>query len=293
MGAGGHEATALSRSAVSGQGPARWRSHIIWLLPLGLIFAPTAHWLWQRWTMSVWHNSHGLLVPFMVAYLVGRGLRSDRTGEEEASAWGFLFLVPAFLLVIADSAIKTQLLSAVGLVLCLPGLSFVLLGARRTRRLVVAWILALGMLPIPAAFAQPILMLLRRVSAAGAAEVLSLLGIPVLREDTTLYLSDQSLLIADSCSGFSAMYGSITIALLLACLVPSRMRGLLVIAISVPSALICNILRCVALALMVHGRGVELLETSLHSWTGVAAFGLTTLVLIAAAGLSRAEEAAA
>ena len=243
--------------------------------------------------MSVWHNSHGLLVPFMVAYLVGRGLRSDRTGEEEASAWGFLFLVPAFLLVIADSAIKTQLLSAVGLVLCLPGLSFVLLGARRTRRLVVAWILALGMLPIPAAFAQPILMLLRRVSAAGAAEVLSLLGIPVLREDTTLYLSDQSLLIADSCSGFSAMYGSITIALLLACLVPSRMRGLLVIAISVPSALICNILRCVALALMVHGRGVELLETSLHSWTGVAAFGLTTLVLIAAAGLSRAEEAAA
>ena len=46
------------------------RSRLPWLVAVGLValFAPTVMWLWERWTLSVWHNAHGLLLVPVVAY---------------------------------------------------------------------------------------------------------------------------------------------------------------------------------------------------------------------------------
>src|SRR5664280_3816559 len=85
-----------------------WAAHTLWILPAILVFAPTIHWLWQRWTMSVWHNVHGLFIPFVVAYLICKVLRSDPIVDAEQSAWGFLFLVVALGMIVLDSAIQTQ-----------------------------------------------------------------------------------------------------------------------------------------------------------------------------------------
>jgi exosortase len=261
-----------------------WNRHAAWLLLFAVIFAPTVYWLWQRWTMSVWHNTHGALIPFVVAYLVRDSLRRDRSREESSSAWGFLFLVTGLLLVVVDSAIRTQLLAAFGLVLCLPGLSLLLLGARRTRQLAFPLTLAFFMLPIPAAFVQRVMLLLREISAVGAAELLSLVGVPVLREHTMLHLSGTSLMVADACSGFSTLYSAVTMALLLAYLTPSRIRRVVILAAAAPAAIIANVLRCAALSLMVQGWGTEFLETWLHPFTGLASFGLALAVLMMLAG---------
>jgi exosortase len=261
-----------------------WNRHAAWLLLFAVIFAPTVYWLWQRWTMSVWHNTHGALIPFVVAYLVRDSLRRDESREESSSAWGFLFLVTGLLLVVVDSAIRTQLLAAFGLVLCLPGLSLLLLGARRTRQLAFPLTLAFFMLPIPAAFVQRVMLLLREISAVGAAELLSLVGVPVLREHTMLHLSGSSLMVADACSGFSTLYSAVTMALLLAYLTPSRIRRVVILAAAAPAAIIANVLRCAALSLMVQGWGTEFLETWLHPFTGLASFGLALAVLMMLAG---------
>ena len=113
--------------------PRGWAAHAVWILLAILVFAPTIYWLWQRWTMSVWHNMHGMFIPFVVAYFIREVLRSDQIVDAEQSAWGFLFLIPGLGMIVLDSAIRTQLLSAFGMVVCLPGLSLLLLGSRRTQ----------------------------------------------------------------------------------------------------------------------------------------------------------------
>src|SRR5688500_4233987 len=97
------------------------------------LLAPTVAWLYERWTMSVWHNAHGLFIPPLVAYLVYEELKRTRHRPAASSAWGFAFLVPALLLHALDAGMHTQLLSALALVLMLPGLALLLLGVERTR----------------------------------------------------------------------------------------------------------------------------------------------------------------
>jgi exosortase len=256
-----------------------WAAHTVWILLALLVFAPTIHWLWQRWTMSVWHNVHGMFVPLIVAYLIYEVLRSDQMVDAEQSAWGFLFLIAGLGMIVLDSAIRTQLLSAIGMVVCLPGLSLLLLGKRRTQALAFVWILSFFMLPIPAAFIERFTLLLRRIAAAGTAQVIALLGVPIAREDTTLFLPAGSLSITDACSGFSVLYASVTLALVLAYMNRSWPRRLLLLAAAFPIAMACNILRCALLALIVQRWGTGILHTGLHPASGLLTFAAAAVLL--------------
>jgi exosortase len=250
------------------------------LVVYGIIVAPTVHWLWQRWTMSIWHNGHGIFVPFLVAYLIRESLRDDpANGEEASSAWGFAFLIPAMLMIILDSAIETQLLSALAIVISLPGLSLIFLGARRTRALTFAWALALFMLPIPAAFVEPVMVKLRLISSIGSERLIDLFGIPVLRDHTTLILTGASVSIEDACSGFSTLYACLTFALLFAHLAYSPATKLSLVVSAVPIAIASNILRCAALALLADRYGDDILKTWLHVGSGIVSFASALLVL--------------
>src|SRR5574338_1150872 len=57
-----------------------------------VLYAPTGKFLWERWTMSVWHNAHGLLVPPVVAYLIYQELKRFEGPAPRSSAWGFALL---------------------------------------------------------------------------------------------------------------------------------------------------------------------------------------------------------
>ncbi len=266
--------------------PRAWTAHAVWILLAVLVFAPTIYWLWQRWTMSVWHNVHGMFVPFIVAYFIRKVLRSDHIVDAEQSAWGFLFLIAGLGMIVLDSAIRTQLLSAFGMVVCLPGLSLLLLGSRRTKALAFAWVLSFFMLPIPAAFIERFMLLLRRISAAGAEPIIALFGVPVARDDTTLFLPKHSLSITDACSGFSALYASVTLALVFASMNPSWPRRVVTLGAAFPIAIACDILRCALLALIVQRWGSGILDTVLHPASAVLTFTAAAALL---AFLSRAE----
>jgi exosortase len=262
----------------------RQREHAVWacLFAICAVFAPTVHWLWQRWTLSIWHNGHGLFIPFIVAYLVGQTLRNETENREESSRWGFAFLLPALLLICADSAIRTQLLSAFALVLCLPGLSLLFLGARRTRALAFPLVLPLFMLPVPAAFISGLHYKLRIISGIGAERLLSLVNVAVERNDTTLHIADGLLVIADACSGFSALYACVTLAMLLAHKAESARRAIVILLAAVPVAIGCNIVRCFILAMLSVQYGREILATEWHVISGFVSFaasiGLLALV---------------
>ncbi len=252
---------------------------LLWIALFVAAFAPTAMWLWSRWTISIWYSGHGIFMPFILAYLLWERLHEDPVSGSHSSAWGFVFLFTGLAMLALDAAIQTDLLAAAGLVVCLPGLSLLVLGGDRTRGLVFALVIAAFMLPIPAGFVTKIHLFLREITAFGTSYVVPLLDIPLSKNGTVLNVPGHSVSVADACSGFSTMYAAVTTGLILSHLNPSKSRGLLLIATSVVLAIICNIIRVSFLVLVVYYGHADLLETSLHEGSGIVSFAVVIAIL--------------
>jgi len=246
---------------------------------LVVLYAPTAKFLWERWTVDVWHNAHGLLVPPVVAYLIYRELVSFRGAPPTSNAWGFVLLLPALALQALDAGMHTQLLSAASILVLLPGLSLLLLGTARTRAIVFPLVFLAAALPIPLGMTDQIHMQLRLIATAGSGWAVSWLGIPVFAEGTTLHLAPGPLQITDACSGFSTLYAAAAVACLTAHSAPTTARKLIVLAAAAPLAIAANVLRIVLLTILVVWKGPWILDTSLHPLSGMMTFAIALPII--------------
>ncbi len=258
---------------------------------LVLVYQPTLAWLVERWTISVWHNAHGALVLPVALWLMWQELRPTWRAGPASSAWGWLFVVPALLLHVLDLGMHTQLLSAVSFVVLLPGLSLLLLGASRTRRIAFPLAFTALMLPIPLALTERLHLVLRHIAAEACAYLVPLLGIPVYKVGTTLQLSNASLLVADACSGFSTLYAAGAVALLTMYISASPARRLLVALLFAPIAIAVNVVRVALLVVLVYWQGTDVLATSLHELSGIVTFLIALPVIFWLGGPARPIEA--
>lgn len=265
----------------------------VWLVLIALvaIYAPTVAWLWDRWTMSVWHNAHGMLIPLVVAYFVRDELQRYEGPAEPGSPWGFAWLVPALLLHVVDGAMHTQLLSAASIVLALPGLSFLLLGPSRTRKILFPLLFLAFMLPIPLGVTERVHLALRHLTARGVEHLVPLVGVPLFRDGLTLETGEIRLFVADACSGFSTLYAAMTVACLTAYFCPVPWRRVAVLIGAAPIAIGANILRVALLVLLVRYYGNDVLGTWMHEGSGILTFVLA-LPLIFWLGTPATERAA-
>jgi len=244
-------------------------------IELFVLYAPTVRWLYERWTLSVWHNAHGLLLVPVVGYFAYRELQPLASHPRASNPWGFAILIPALALTALDAGIHTELLAAIALVLALPGLSLLLLGATRTRAILFPLCLLLFSLPIPLGITETIHWQLRQVVVAATSAIVPVLGIPIYVEGTTLHMAKDSLEVADACSGFSTLYAAMAVACLTAYTASTPGRRVLVLLAAAPIAIASNILRVILLVLLVVWRGQDVLHTSLHPLSGMLTFALS------------------
>lgn len=262
---------------------------LLWLalVELAILYAPTIAWLFDRWTMSVWQNAHGLFIPPVVAYFVYQELRRWHGVPVGSSAWGFVIVVPALALHALDAGMHTELLAAFSLVLLLPGLSLLGLGVARTRAILFPLAFLAFALPIPLALTEQVHWQLRQVATAAAAAVVPMLGVPVFVEGTTIHLARGSLQVADACSGFSTLYAAMAVACLVAYTSAGTLRRTLVLTLAAPVAIAANALRVIGLVLLVAWQGTEILDTFVHPLSGVMTFALALPIIFRLGGDAR------
>jgi exosortase len=264
-------------ASAAGAHESAWRDRFVLslvLCALVLLYAPTVRWLFGRWTMSVWHNAHGLFIPPVVAYYAYQALRDVRHLPPSTTAWGFAVLIVALALHVLDMGMHTQLLSAFSIVIALPGLSLLFLGFERTKPILFPLSFLLFMLPIPLGLTEPVHLWLRQLATNAAVFLLPQFGVPAYAEETLLHLPNSALLVADACSGFSTLYAAVAIACLVAYTTFEWRRRLLVLGLAVPLALGANILRVALLGILVNWQGDDVLATSLHPASGMLTFVL-------------------
>ena len=249
----------------------QWLLAVVAVLSV-ILFAPTILWLWNRWTMGVWYNGHGILIVLVVIYLVGRELYNQRGLAKSSNPLGFVILIPALVIHMLDAGIHSQLLSATALFLSLPGLSLLFLGTERTKSILFPLSILLLTLPIPLIFTESIHLTLRHIAANSVAWLLPFFGVPVFATGTLLQIPNGSLQVADSCSGFSILYATVTVAILTAYFCSDNRRRAIILTIAVPLAIGVNIVRVLMLTLLVHWISLDVLKTSAHEISGLLTF---------------------
>lgn len=251
----------------------------LWVCAAALVALlwPTLAWMYGQWTTSLWTNSHGVFVPLVMGYLGWLALREDPAPGEHASPWGFAFAVPALVMVVLDASVRTYYLAAAGLVLLLPGLSLLVLGATRTRALAVTWLVGIFMIPVPDTPATHLY--LRGATAAGVEPLLRGLGFPIVRDGTLIEIPSGIFLVSDACSGFATVYAAVGVAVVMSLYTRSHLRRAALLLSALPLALAANVVRVLILILLTHAFGSELLDTPIHEASGVATFWVVLLAL--------------
>jgi len=262
------------------------------LVLVALAFAPVVAELARVW-WSVEYYSHGFLVPIVAGWIALRLGRESPDAPVAPDARGWWVLAGAALVYLVGLGGSLLTLQGAALVLAVAGVILRLRGARALRALAFPVAYLLFMVPLPPAWVTPTVVRLQLAVSEAAVAILHWRGFPVAREGNVILLpGDQSLFVAEACSGITSMITLVPLAVFLGyfALTTTRGRVLLTLAV-VPLAMLANLVRVVAtvLAALAWGAGTAT-GGALHESAGLATFVATCLLLLAtAAGLRRSE----
>jgi exosortase len=243
----------------------------------GSVFARLA----SQWAHDA-NFSHGFFVPAFSLYILW-DRRETLARVPLRPVWSGLWLLLAGLLCLIVGVLGAELyLSRVSVVPLLGGLVALFLGWRFLRAAAFPWLFLLLMIPPPALIFNQITFPLQIFASEAAANLLPLLGVPVLREGNVIHLPAMALEVAEACSGIRSLMSLVTLAVMYGYLLESRrsLRVLLALA-AVPIAVAANSLRIVGTGLLVQYWDPDKAEGFFHTFSGWIIFVVSIVLLFA------------
>ena len=237
------------------------------------------------WAADLWNDpdySHGLLVPFVSAWLVYE--RREQLGDltPRPALSGLFWMVTGLGILLAGLLGAEFFLSRASLVVLLTGLLVLNLGYPYLRALALPIAFLLFAIPLPEILLNSITFPLQVLASKLAVGTLQSMGIPSLREGNVILLPNGALEVVEACSGLRSLAALTATAVLIAFLMLRRWPGrLMVIALSVPIAVLLNGLRIAATGFLAYHFGSAAAEGFFHSFSGWIVFvaALATLSL--------------
>ncbi|MCC7087141.1 MAG: exosortase/archaeosortase family protein [Pirellulales bacterium] len=234
--------------------------------------------IWAYWPtminlVTAWWNvddySHGFLViPLAVIFLYWRAAsRPSFDGQFHAAGLGMIAAAAALRWIGANVFIEA--FDGWSLILYVVGIVWLVGGWP-----VVRWAMpALGflffMVPLPYRMETALSLPLQKIAARGSCWLLQSLGQPALQEGTTLVIRDIHLEISRACSGLRMFTGVIALAYVFAVLSKRPWWDKVVILVgAIPAAIVANIIRITATALLYRVFAGEAIRQSIHDFAG-------------------------
>ncbi len=238
------------------------------------------HWLYDD------NYSYGFLIPPLAAYFAWERREHLRGLPAEGSAWGLFVLGLAFIVFAAGTLGGVLVLPRASVIVLLLGAILWIGGWRWTRELLFPVLFLFLMLPIPNVLLNKIAFPLQLFAAGVAEETLFLLEIPVRRMGNIIYLPHTQLEVAQACSGLRSLLALVTTGVVFAYFFgrtwPQRV---LIVAASIPIAILVNAGRVAATGLLAHRYGMEVATGFFHTLEGFGMFALA-FALMAAFGFT-------
>ena len=245
------------------------------------MFAPFMVSLVEAW-MSRPDASHGWFVVPIAATLIWKRRKDVLAQPAGSFAPAVGIIIVGLIGAILSARADLESVGRVALVVTLNGLLLYLLGPARYRTIAFPALFLFLMVPVPITITGSLTFPLQIFSSTLSEHAIAALGVPVHRMGNVLQLPAGSLEVAEACSGLRSMMTFVTVGVLLAALAGGVWRRATVVLLSVPFALLANVLRITLTAALVNRFGMGAAEGSLHETVGILSF-LVGLGLYAAA----------
>ncbi|MGE5301902.1 MAG: exosortase C-terminal domain/associated protein EpsI [Alphaproteobacteria bacterium] len=246
----------------------------------GLLYGPLVPGLVNDWyTYSPY--SYGFLVPVIAGYLAWQKRERLKTLPVSPSYWGLLTLAAAVLLLLMGRVIADSFVMRVSMVLAIPALVQATLGNRFLKELGFPICYLALMIPVPYVIVNKIVNYLMFFDARHSATVLQLIGVPVYLDSNFLHLPNITLEVADVCSGISSVFALFVLGVLYAYCLPLGARlKILLVASTVPLAVVGNIFRIIVTVALTYYVGPVVLRSTFHKFNGTFNFLLSFALFI-------------
>jgi len=237
--------------------------------------------LWKIWMRDDEYSS-GLLVPILAVYILWTRRRTITKCPIKPSILGiFLFLGAQLLrffglLFLYGSAERLSLaLSIFALVLLMFGWQFF-------KKVATILLFLCLMLPWPNRIRAAVSLPLQRWSTSSAVFCLELMGYEILREGNVIHIGGSTVAVAEACNGLRMITAFIVICGLVVLLIKRAWwEKLIILASSLPIALLCNTIRLTITAIFFTILEGEYWEKVFHDFGGYAMMPLALAAVVA------------
>lgn len=257
----------------------QWPCFLFAAAALGLAYAQVLGSMVRDWQTDD-NASHGFLVPLVAGYLIWmQKARLAETPVAPANIGLAVALVAAAMLYVGGVA-SEHYTTRVSFLIALAGCVLFWLGTEALRRLRSPLLYLVFMIPLPAIIINAVTMPMKLLVSRASVAILTLLGVPVLRDGNIIQLSNLSLEVVEACSGLRSLESLLALAaayaLIFLCSPVSR--ALLIVA-AIPIAVSTNIVRVVATGLLARWFGAAAAQGFFHEFAGIMTFALALTML--------------
>ncbi len=246
--------------------------------------------------------SHGLLIPFVIGFIVWNEWDRLKKWSSAGPAWlSGSMIVAAALMLLAGTLASELFTQRISLVLMLAGIVIYLFGLKVLNILAVPFVLLLLAIPIPQIVFNRIAFPLQIWASQAAVWGIRIFDVPTLRNGNVIDIlpsgSTQtiSLEVVEACSGIRSLMTLVTLALVLAYFTRrdehgtragfsgvDLVRAIVLMVLAVPIAVLTNAARVTGTGYLTYKYGIQAVEGTWHDVSGWLVYIVALALLIGA-----------
>jgi exosortase len=257
------------------------------ILLIGFIYYPVLIWMWQRWFVADSYYAHGPLIPLVSGVLIWLKRRKLAKTSRQPSRLGIWIIIAGLILHIISALTRVYFTSAYSLFIVIVGIVVYFFGKKFTLTIIFPLCFLLFMIPAPMAVIESTTLKMKLFTAQVSVSIIQLLGTPVIREGSTVYMSNTSVVVDDPCSGLKSLISLSALGILYTYIVKaSYSRKVILFLLSIPIALLANMIRTILTLLIANSYGNKIVTDGLlHQGFGLMVFVIAFACLFLAGRL--------
>ena len=238
--------------------------------------------LWSLWQRSDEYSS-GLLVPFLAVYILwSRRHNIAQCTVRPSVLLGLFAFIAAQCIRLFGLFFMYSSAERLSIALTIAALVLLLFGWQLLRKVSTVLLYLCLMLPWPNRVQAAVTIPLQRWATSSAVFCLEMAGYEVVREGNVIHIGDASVAVAEACNGLRMITAFFVISGLVVLLVKRAWwEKLIVLASSLPIALLCNTIRLAITAVFFTVLEGEHWEQIFHDFGGYAMMPLALAAMVA------------
>jgi len=233
------------------------------------------------WWMTREEYGHGIMIPFIVAFLIWQKKDKLEAIQFTNSVGGFLLVLLGIMLYFLGELSSIYILIQYAFLLTLIGVILSIIGFRSFKVIFVPLLMLFFMLPLPNFLFNDLSAQLQLISSQLGVAVIRLFDISVYLEGNIIDLGVYKLQVVEACSGLNYLFPLMTLGFIASYFFTGSLWKKAVIFLSsIPITIFMNSLRIGMIGVTVEYWGIEMADGVLHDFEGWAVFMSCIFILV-------------